>query len=164
LGPTPKFKIPLPRLFCPGPKVSKKVCHTPVGHKLGEEIDFLETGHFRPNSVPLRPADLPPPPKNYLYRVVLVLKIFYKDPFTPSKVIHIFTKGRQTDGRTDRQIPPIHIRAGEIFLCLFLIPFHFTTFASLTPFVKDNKLERFNMKIFESLSNVSKYSKFLIDI
>jgi hypothetical protein len=40
---------------------------------------------------------------------------------------------RQTDTRT-----PIHIRAGEIFLCLFLIPFHFTTFASLTPFVKDN--------------------------
>ena len=74
-GPTPKFKIPLPRLFSPGPKVSKKVCHTPVGQKLREEIDFLETGCFRPRAVLLRPADLPPLPKNYLYRVVLVLKI-----------------------------------------------------------------------------------------
>ena len=50
----------------------------------------------------------------------------------------------QTDRHTDRHTDtrtPIHIRAGEIFLCLFLIPFHFTTFASLTPFVKD-KLSR----------------------
>ena len=38
-GPTPKLKIPLPRLFRPGPKVSKKVCHTPVGQKLREEIE-----------------------------------------------------------------------------------------------------------------------------
>ena len=71
----PKFKIMFRRLFSPSPKVSKKVCHTPVGHKLREEIDFLETGCFRPRAVLLRPADLPPPPKNYLYRVVLVLKI-----------------------------------------------------------------------------------------
>ncbi len=75
LGPTPKLKIPLPRLFSPGLKVSKKVCNTPVGQKLREEIDFLETGRFRPRAVTLRPADLPPPPKNYLYKVVLVLKI-----------------------------------------------------------------------------------------
>ncbi len=57
LGPSPKFKIPLPRLFRPGPKVSKKICHTPVGQKLREEIDFLETGHFWPRAVPLRLAD-----------------------------------------------------------------------------------------------------------
>jgi hypothetical protein len=44
-GPTPKFKILCPRIFSPGPKVSKKVCHTPLGQKL-REIDFLETGHF----------------------------------------------------------------------------------------------------------------------
>ncbi len=74
-GPYPKIQNYLPRLFCPGPKVFKKVCHTPVGHKLREEIDFLETGHFRPRAVTLRPADLPPAPKNYLYGVVLVLKI-----------------------------------------------------------------------------------------
>jgi len=86
-GPTPKFKIPLPRLFSPGPKVSKKVCHTPVGQKLREEIDFLETGRFRPEidfletgrfrprAVTFGPADLILPPKNYLYGVVLVLKI-----------------------------------------------------------------------------------------
>jgi hypothetical protein len=43
---TPKFKILFPRLFSPGPEVSKKVCHTLVGQKLGEEIDFLETGCF----------------------------------------------------------------------------------------------------------------------
>ncbi len=40
-GPTPKFKILLPRLFSPGPKVSKKVCHTPGEQKLRVEIDFL---------------------------------------------------------------------------------------------------------------------------
>jgi hypothetical protein len=55
--------------------VSKKVCHTPVGPKLREEIDFIKTDLFLPRAVPLRLADLPPPPKNYLYRVVLVLKI-----------------------------------------------------------------------------------------
>ena len=75
LGPTPKFKIPLPRLFSPGPKVSKKVCHTPVGQKLREEIDFLETGRFRPRAVTFGPADLILPPKNYLREVGLVLKI-----------------------------------------------------------------------------------------
>ena len=74
-GPTQKFKIPLPRLFSPGPKVSKKVCHTPVGQKLREEIDFLETGCFRPRAVTFGPADLILPQKNYLYGVVLVLKI-----------------------------------------------------------------------------------------
>jgi len=52
-----------------------KVCHTPVGQKLREEIDFLKTGHFWPRAVPLRLADVTPPPKNYLYRVGLVLKI-----------------------------------------------------------------------------------------
>ncbi len=30
-GPSPKFKIPLPRLFSTGLKVSKKVCYTSVG-------------------------------------------------------------------------------------------------------------------------------------
>jgi hypothetical protein len=44
----------------------------------------------------------------------------------------------QTDRHTDTRTP-IHIRAGEIFLCLFLIHFHFTTFALLTPFVKDKR-------------------------
>ena len=48
----------------------------------------------------------------------------------------------QTDRHTDTRTP-IHIRAGEIFLCLFLIPFQFTTFASLTPFVKDKILPKF---------------------
>ncbi len=73
-GPTPKFKIPLPRLFSPGLKVSKKVCHTPVGQKLREEIDFLETGRFRPRAITFGPADLILPPKNYLRELGLVLK------------------------------------------------------------------------------------------
>ena len=74
-GPTPKFKIPLPRLFSPGTKVSKKVCHMPVGQKFREEIDFLETGRFRPRAVTFGPADQILPPKNYLQEVGLVLKI-----------------------------------------------------------------------------------------
>ena len=73
-GPYPKIQNPLPRLFSPGPKVSKKVCHTPVGQKLREEIDFLETGRFRPRAVTFGPADLILPPKNYLREVGLVLK------------------------------------------------------------------------------------------
>jgi hypothetical protein len=71
----PIFKIMLPRLFSPGPKVSKKVCHTPVGQKLREEIDFQETGHFWPRAITFGPADLILPPKNYLRGVGLVLKI-----------------------------------------------------------------------------------------
>jgi hypothetical protein len=46
LGPTRKLKILLPTLFSPDPKVSKKVCHTPVGQKLREEIDFSRNGPF----------------------------------------------------------------------------------------------------------------------
>jgi hypothetical protein len=78
LGPTPKFKILLPRLFSPGHKVSKKVSHIPVGQKLREEIDFLETGRFQPRAVTFRPADQIFPPKNYLQGVGLVLKISSK--------------------------------------------------------------------------------------
>ncbi len=51
---------------------------------------------------------------------------FYQYPFFPSKVIQLFNPDRQTDRHTDRHTDtrtPIHIRAGEIFLCLFLIPF-----------------------------------------
>jgi hypothetical protein len=77
-GPTPKFKILLSRLFSLGHKVSKKVCHTPVGQKLREEIDFLETGCFRPNAVTFGPADLIHPPKNYFGGFGLVLKISSK--------------------------------------------------------------------------------------
>jgi hypothetical protein len=74
-GPTPKFKILLPTLFSPGLKVSKKVCYTSVRWKLREEIDFLETGRFRPRAVTFGPADLISPPKNYLREVGLVLII-----------------------------------------------------------------------------------------
>jgi hypothetical protein len=42
-------------LSCP-----KKVYHAPVGQKLREEINFLETGHFWPRTIPLRLADLRP--------------------------------------------------------------------------------------------------------
>ncbi len=48
----------------PGLKVSKKVCHIPVGQQLREEMDFIETGCYRLRAVPLRAADLHP--KNYL--------------------------------------------------------------------------------------------------
>jgi hypothetical protein len=59
-GPYPKFKILLPRLFNHGP--NNKVCMPhPCRTKTQEEIDFLETGHFWPRAIPLRPADLIPP-------------------------------------------------------------------------------------------------------
>jgi len=75
LGPTPKFKTQLPKLFSPGCKVSKKVCHKPVGQKLREEIDFLETGCFWPWAITFGPADLILLPKSYLRGVGLVLNI-----------------------------------------------------------------------------------------
>ena len=117
-GPTPKFKIPLPRLFSPGPKVSKKVCHTPVGQKLREEIDFLETGRFRPRAVTFGPADLILPPKNYLREVGLVLK-FSSRSFHSIKSYSTFSQG-QTGTH-----PPIHIYA-------LFDPFNFTMIASIT--------------------------------
>jgi len=61
LGPTPKFKILLPKGFSPGPKVSKKVWHTPVGKKLREDKQA-----FWPRAVNFGQADLILPPKNYL--------------------------------------------------------------------------------------------------
>ncbi len=60
LGNTPKFKILLPRLFIPGPKVSIKICYTPIGQQVMEEIDLLDTGHFWPRPKTLRLADLTP--------------------------------------------------------------------------------------------------------
>jgi len=66
------------RLFSPSLKVSKKVCHTPVGQKLREEIDFLETGRFQARAVTFWLSDLILPPKNYLKGVGLVLKISSK--------------------------------------------------------------------------------------
>ena len=141
LGPTPKFKIPLPRLFSLGPKVSKKVCHTPVGQKLREEIDFLETGHFQPRAVRLRLADLTPPPKNYLYRIRMDLKILSISLYS-IKSYSTFSEGltdRHTHRQTHRQThkPPSIYRWANFFMPV-LDTFHFTTFASLTALVKDN--------------------------
>jgi hypothetical protein len=117
LGPTPKFEIPLPTLFSPGHKVSKKACHTPVGHKLREEIDLLETGHFWPRAINFGPADLILPPKNYLLGVGLVLKISSKS-FHSIKSYNFLI---QTDRQTHE--PPSLYRRAKFFLCLFLIPF-----------------------------------------
>jgi hypothetical protein len=59
-------------------KTPQKVCHMPVGQKLREEIDFLETGCFRPVATTFGPADQILRPKNYLRGVGLVLKISSK--------------------------------------------------------------------------------------
>jgi hypothetical protein len=56
-------------------KISSLTCHFPVGEKLREEIEFLQTGHFQPRAVPCRLDDLRPLPKNLLYEVESVLKI-----------------------------------------------------------------------------------------
>jgi hypothetical protein len=117
LGLTPKFKIQLPRLFSRGHDVYKKVCQSPAGPKLREEIDFLETGRFQPRAVPLRPADLRPSPKNYLHGVGLVLKIslrsfhsiknysYFSDRQTdrPTNIQTNIQTDRHTDRHTERQ-------------------------------------------------------------
>jgi hypothetical protein len=69
---------------------------------LKEEIDFLEKGYFQPITIPLRVADLTPPPKNYLYRVILVLKISSRS-FNSIKSYSTFFKDRQTDRHTQTQ-------------------------------------------------------------
>jgi hypothetical protein len=138
LGPTPKFKIPLPRLFSLGPKVSKKVCHTPVGQKLREEIDFLKTGHFQPRAIIFRLADLTPPPKNYLQGVGLVLKIS-SISFHSIKSYSTFKSG-QTDTQTLRHTNPHPYTGGGNFFMPVFDTFHFTMFALLTLFVEDENL------------------------
>ncbi len=55
-------KILFPRFFSPGSKVPKQVCHTPVGQKLREEIDFLKTGCFWPRAIHTLEAHLTPRP------------------------------------------------------------------------------------------------------
>jgi hypothetical protein len=69
---------------------------------LKEEIDFLEKGYFQPITIPLRRADLSSPPKNYSYRVILVLKISSRS-FNSIKSYSTFFKDRRTDRQTDRQ-------------------------------------------------------------
>jgi hypothetical protein len=92
----------------------------PVGQKLREEIDFLETGHFQPRALTFGLADQIFLPKNYLRGVGLVLK-FHQNPFIPSKVIQLFNLDRHTDRHTNP-----HGR-GKFFMPVFNT-FHFTTF------------------------------------
>ncbi len=94
----PYLKIQNLASYFSGPRseVSKNVCHIPVGEKLREEIDFLETGCFWPAAVPWRQADLRPPPKMSLYRVTLVLKILSFHSFK--------SYSTNSDIHTDRQM------------------------------------------------------------
>jgi hypothetical protein len=62
-----------------------------------EEIDFLGTVRFQPRAIPLRPADLTPPPKNNLYGIGLVLK------FSLRSFYSIKSYSTFSDRRTDRQ-------------------------------------------------------------
>jgi hypothetical protein len=52
-SPYPKIQNSTSYFSIPTPEVHKKVGHAPVGQKLREEIDFLETGCFQPRAVPL---------------------------------------------------------------------------------------------------------------
>jgi hypothetical protein len=107
------------------------------GQKLSEEINFLETGCFQPRAVPLRPADLTPLHKNYLYGVGMVLKVVSRS-FHSNKSYSTFSEeqtDRQANRQTDRHTPSHPYRDGQIFHMPFLIPF--TSLYSL-PFVKDN--------------------------
>jgi hypothetical protein len=89
-----KIKIG-PGIFTLMPEISKKVCHTFVGQKLREEIDFLQTGCFRPRAIPWRLADLKSSPIKYLFGVGLVQKFSAKS-FPSIKVIQLFHLDRQT--------------------------------------------------------------------
>jgi len=76
-------------------------------------------------------------PKNYLWGVRLVQKISSRS-FHSIKSYSFFSEGHtHTNTRTDT-CPPIHIGTS---LCLFN-SFHFTTFALLTPFVKDKMISK----------------------
>ncbi len=54
-----------------------------------------------------------------------------------SKVIQLFNPDRHTDRQTDRHTNPHPYTGGRNFFMPVFDTFHFTTFASLTPFVKD---------------------------
>jgi hypothetical protein len=88
--------------------------------KLREEIDFLETGCFRPKAIPWRLANLKPWQKNYLYGVGLILKI-------PSRsLLSIKSYSRFQHGETQIQkhicMPShIHIQLGKIFNALLIL-------------------------------------------
>jgi hypothetical protein len=101
----------------------------PCRIKSRDEIDFLQTSCFQPRAIPKRRADLRPPPKNYLYEIVLVLKISTRSVLLIEKCSTFF--------EVDRHLPSHPYADGQKYYALF-DTFHFTTFALLIPFVKDN--------------------------
>ncbi len=105
----------------------------PVGQKLREEIDFLETGCFGPRAITFGPAGQILPPKNYLQGVGLILKISSKSFHSIKSYSNFLIR---TDTQTDRQThkPPSIYGWVKFFMPVF-DTFHFTMFASLTPFV-----------------------------
>ncbi len=117
------FKIQT--LFCShGPMVSKKVFHNPVGQKLREEINFLETCCFGPKMYPGGRLIWDPCPK-IIYPELYCSWKFHQAPFILSKVIKL----QQAD-RHKQALPSIYVWV-KCFMPLYISSF--TTFALLTP-------------------------------
>jgi hypothetical protein len=91
-----------------------------------EEIDFLETGRFQLRAVPLHLDDPRPPPKNYLYKVGVVLKISSK---FHQKLFNFFLEDRHTCRQTDRQTISHPYTESEILCPFSYLSVHSVSFA-----------------------------------
>ncbi len=100
-GPKLKIQNSVPNIYIPSPQVSKKVCHIPVGQKLIEDINFLETGCFQPRAILWRPTD---PPKNYLYETWNGSENFIRTLSLDPNLFNFFSMDdRLTHKQIDRQ-------------------------------------------------------------
>jgi hypothetical protein len=101
---------------------SPKVCHITVLHQLRDEINFLETDHFRLRAVQWRLTDLRPLPKNYLYRVGFVLNILSRSFY--SILSHSTFSSGQTDRNTHTETPTLPFIDKQVkFFMPFLVFF-----------------------------------------
>ncbi len=120
--PHPKFQNLAPH-FCPGPEVSKKVCHTPCRTKTQLGDGFPKNRPLAAQGCTLEAGWSETQLKNYLHRVALVLKISLKS-FHSIKSYSTFSQEQ-----TDHALTSIY--GWAIFM-----PFYTFRF---TIFMKDNQ-------------------------
>ncbi len=119
-SPTPKFKILLNRLFSPGPKVSKKVCHTCVWQKLREEVDFSRNMLYLAQGHTLEASWSDTPAQKLRVRRWTGPEVFIKILSFHQKLLDfLIWMNRHTDRQTDTCPPYGWVK----FLMPFLIPF-----------------------------------------
>ncbi len=121
LGPTPKFKIALPRLFCPGQGFQKGISH-PSRTKTQGGDRFSRTGCFQPSHT-LEAGWSATPAQKLLVRSCTSPEKFIK---ILSFLQKLFTFLRRTEPDT----APIHIPVGKnLYACFWYLSLHYVRFA-----------------------------------